>query len=651
MALRFLVLFIVSLLLLSPLLSTNHRDVQKPKVIVLRDNSGSVITAKNKEFYEKQFPEKLKQLEEKLGEKYEVKAFGFADATGEDAQADYSGKVTDIAQAFQYVKDIFSNQNVGAVVLASDGIYNQGNNPVYLAKELSVPVFSIGLGDTTRKKDLLISGVSHNKYAYLGNNFPVEINLEAVLCSGANTVARVADEAGNIVFSQQINIAGNRFQKVIPVMLLAKKPGLVKYSIMLETVAGEFTKANNSADIFIEVLDGRQKVLLLYSAPHPDVATIKNAISRNENYDIEVSPANDFKKNTSAYNLVILHNIPSTSGAGQTVVQELLKNDVPLLYVLGSNTAFANFNQLNAGLNINAKSNSVNESQPSANKNFTLFTLSPEVLSQVEKFPPLLSPFADYKTSPVAQSLFYQKIGSVSTEQPLILFSQQENRKIGIVVGENIWKWRLTDYYQNDSHKHFDELMSKIVQYLAVKQDKSQFRIITKNKFLENEPVLFEGEVYNDSYELVNAADVSLVVSNSKGKKYNFVFGKTSNAYRLDAGLFTPGNYSYQATCKTGDKVLTASGKFLVSEIKLEYINTTANHQLLRTLSSTTKGKFYLPADMDKIADELLQNETLKPIIYNYATFDEAIHLKWIFFLLIGLVAAEWFLRKWSGGY
>ena len=36
--------------------------------------------------------------------------------------------------------DLYSNQNLGAIVLASDGIYNEGSNPVYASTRLGAPI-------------------------------------------------------------------------------------------------------------------------------------------------------------------------------------------------------------------------------------------------------------------------------------------------------------------------------------------------------------------------------------------------------------------------------------------------------------------------------------------------------------------------------
>ena len=650
-AFRFLSLFLISFLLLSPLLATNHREVQKPKLVFLRDNSSSITAVGKKSYYEKEFVEEWSQLKSQLESKFDVSSFVFDEEISANENVNYNGKVTNLSAVVSQIRDRFSNQNLGAIVLATDGIYNQGNNPVFVSKELGVPIYAVGLGDTLPKKDLLINLVSHNKYAYLGNNFPLEITVEAKLCQGLRSVIQVIDESGQVKASQDFQIAGNRFQKQFSFMLKAEKVGMQRYSIRLQTIKGEVTTSNNTAEAYIEVLDGRQKVLLVYANPHPDIAALKNSIEANQSYEVETSSALNLKKKLEAYNLVIFHGIPAASGEGQNCIQELLKTDVPALFVVSSSSSIPNFNQLGNGVSIQTRSNTTNETQAIFNRNFALFSLSPELTSQLEKFPPLLSPYGDFKSSPGAQTLLFQKIGTVNTENPLLVFGQNGNRKMGSLLGENCWKWRLADFNQNKSTRNFDELVSKIVQYLAVKQDKSQFRIITKNKFQENESVLFEGEIYNDSYELINQADINLMVSNSKGKKYQFVLGKTDKSYRLDAGVFPPGVYSYEASTKMGDKLLKANGKFVVSEIKLEFTNITADHQLLRTMSLATHGKFYLPKDMKNISDEIQKSENLKPVIYNYSTFDEAIHLKWIFGLIILLLALEWFVRKWGGAY
>jgi hypothetical protein len=70
----------------------------------------------------------------------------------------------------------------------------------------------------------------------------------------------------------------------------------------------------------------------------------------------------------------------------------------------------------------------------------------------------------------------------------------------------------------------------------------------------------------------------------------------------------------------------------------------------LRLLSSQTKGKFYFPAQLKELTEHLKANSS-QSIIHTNEEFVEMIHLTWLFFLLLALVSAEWFIRRYTGGY
>ena len=63
--------------------------------------------------------------------------------------------------------------------MASDGIYNEGFNPLYANTNFNAPVYTILLGDTSMNKDVFISSIRNNKISYLGNETPIEISLQA----------------------------------------------------------------------------------------------------------------------------------------------------------------------------------------------------------------------------------------------------------------------------------------------------------------------------------------------------------------------------------------------------------------------------------------------------------------------------------------
>jgi hypothetical protein len=647
---RFIVITLLSFLLLSPLLKTIQREVEKPIVVVAQDNSESILIHPDSAYYKNKYKQELNDFIQALGQKYDVRSYSFGDKVKEEISFDYREKQTDLSALLKEMNSRYANRNLGAMVICSDGLYNKGEDPIYTTSSGKVPIYTIALGDTTVKKDVLITKVRHNKMAYLGNSFPVEILVEAHQVKGKNAQVSISKN-DEVFFTQNLNFTSGRFSASVPVQVLAKEKGLQKYRVKISSLEGEVTYTNNVQDIFIEVMDGREKILLLAAAPHPDVSALKAAIENNENYEIKVILAADFKGNFNEYNLVIAHQIPSEFNAYPNLISELVKSDVPLLHILGNQSNLAAFNSLQTGVTLPDSRTKPNEAQGTVDKGFTLFTLSDEARNLVPKFPPLLTPFGNYKLSNAATTFISQKIGSVTTAYPLVLFSEVNSRKTGVIVGEGIWRWRLADFQEHRNHVLFNELINKMVQYLSVKIDKSLFRVSSKRNYYENEELQFDAELYNESYELINEPELSLEIRNSEKKRFPFSFSKTANAYRLSTNAFPVGEYTYEASVRVGDKLRKQSGSFSVSTLVIESIATSANHSLLYKLAKKNDGEMYAPKDLLKLQNLLLQREDILPVSYTEKKLKELINLKWVFFLLLALLSLEWFLRKRNGAY
>ena len=71
-------------------------------------------------------------------------------------------------------------------------------------------------------------------------------------------------------------------------LLEADEVGIQRYTISLESKSDEFTAANNRRFAFIDVIDGKEKILIAASSPHPDLKALVSAVESNENYEIEL---------------------------------------------------------------------------------------------------------------------------------------------------------------------------------------------------------------------------------------------------------------------------------------------------------------------------------------------------------------------------
>lgn len=649
-AFRFIVVFVLAFLLLSPLLKSTFRKVEKPVIVIAQDASGSLLMGKDSAFNKNEYPAKLQKLIESLSDKYDVKPYSFGDHFRKDADFSYPDKFTDFSSLFEEIETRYSDQNLGAVVVASDGIYNQGQSPVYAAERIKAPIFTIALGDTTIRKDLVLTKVVHNRIAFLGNTFPIEAVIDAHRCKGEKATLTVS-KGGQTLVSKPVDISTDPYNITIPVELTATAIGLQKFTIALTILNDESNLLNNRQDIFIDVLDGRQKILVIGAVPHPDMGALKIAIESNDNYQVETATLDDFNKPVKGYNLAILHSIPSDNAAGQKLLSDLAAAQIPVWYITGAQSRYASFNNLNTGVTIQTSGSRANDCEAVIMPDFPLFNLSPQALEYVSKFPAMSTPFGNFQTSPAVTPLMRQKIGTLKTDYPLWVFSQQGERKTCVIIGEGIWKWRLRDFADHGNHDIFNEFVGKTVQFLSVREDKSYFRVTAKNNFLENEPVQLDAEVYNESYELIQTPVVTIEIINADGKRFPSTFTQIGKGYFLNAGLFAPGEYKYEAKTKVGDKNYSQSGTFSVSPLLVEISNTTADHQVLFNLAKRHNGEMFQANETEKLLNALLNREDIKPVIYNTKKLDDLINTWWIFALLMLLLTLEWFMRKRNGAY
>lgn len=647
LTLRFLLIALLAFLLLSPFIKTIFNKVDKPIIIIAQDNSSSIISAQNAAFNKTAYLENLANLKTTLLENYEVRSFTFGEKITEQPTIDFSEKTTNIAQLFEEINTKFYNRNIGALILASDGIYNEGSNPVFSADKTIFPVYSIALGDTTIHPDIILKEIKSNKITFLDNQFPIEISGFAQSCMGKKTTLTVAHK-GKTVFTSEFSISTKQQLLNESIFIKATEVGVQRYTISFSVVDGEISTTNNAKDIYVEVLDGRQNILILANAPHPDIKALKNGIEFNENYNVTTSFFSDFDGNVSPYNLIIVHQFPSNLPAWFSAISQ---QKTPVWFVLGNQTAYNNFNSFYEGLNVIGFNSRFNSVTPTVVENFPLFTLSNEAKKQINQFPPLESAFGSFKLKENGYTLLNQKIGAVATENPLLVFFQKDNQKSAVLCGEGIWRWKMIEFAKTNNNVAFNELINKTVQFLAVKADKSKFRIISKNSFNENEEIFFNAELYNDSYELFNEPEITIELKNEDGKKYNFVFNKTAKSYFLNAGMLPVGSYEYVATVKLGDKTFTEKGQFQVNALLLEANNTVANHQLLQNLSEKLNGKMLYPNQLNQLAEMINKDNNIASIIYEETDLKELINLRWIFFVLLALLSLEWFLRKRNGAY
>ncbi|TVR77116.1 MAG: hypothetical protein EA412_11980 [Chitinophagaceae bacterium] len=650
---RFILITLLVILLFSPFVRTSQAETEDPKIILLHDNSESVNLLTDS-LQLANYLNEWDELYQQLSANYDVRVWSLGESTTEGFNKLFDEKATNLSGAFSTLYDRFINQNVGAIVLASDGLYNRGQNPVFQSQRLPAPIMTVALGDTVSGFDLQVENVRFNRIVYSGDMFNVLVDVIGNNADGRNTVLRLRNlKTNEIIEETQVEFEGDRFIEEYEFVVSSEEAGLMHLELELVPLEGEFTEANNFNEFFVEVLDSRQQIAILSLTPHPDISAFKRLAEKNENYEANVFylKSDEDIPQLDTFDLLILHQIPGNVRQIPQLTERIAASGTSVMYVLGGQSNLNRFNSVQNILNIeNARG--YNEATAVVDGSFSLFTLSDNFVNVFRRFPPLKVPFGQYTVRGGAQVLMHQRIGSVDTDYPLLIYGMDRGNRTAVLTGEGFWRWKMYDFLQNGNHEKTEELIHQSIQYLAVREDRRRFRATPQqNIFSELEAVRFSAELFNEAMETVNEPDVEIEIKDEEENVYPFLFSKTSNAYSLNAGLFSAGNYTYTATTRLGANDYTYEGQFVVSPIQLEALHTRADHKLLYQLSEESGGQMFFPGQLNALGETIENLPALRPVIYTRFETLPVINLKWLFFVLISILSLEWFFRKYKGGY
>ena len=644
--LRAICVAFIAFLLLAPVLRSIRNDAEKPSVVFALDNSLSMTLTQDSSQRQK-WLDGLQKIQKKLADEGIEVALQTLDKENDWKKVRFRSQSTDLGKILTDIDNDYENRNLDKVVLISDGIHNQGVLPEFL--NLKFPVYSVGIGDTTPRRDLSVQAVFFNKIAYLGNKFPIVAEIKNNGFEERLVSVSLLQNGANIA-SQTVRLRKNDISEV-DFLVQAKQKGMQRFTVAVEVLEGEWTAQNNARDAIVEVIDGKEKILLLATSPHPDIKALRSIIESKENYSLEVVVAGVGQAQEDKYDLIIAYQVPDMSGAVNAVLENFRKKDIPVFYVLGANSDLNKFTELNPLLNLKGRSGDIDDIFPQLNPTFVKFNLDAEKLRILSKMPPLQVPYGDYNFKSKGEVLLFQNVGRLQTKKPLLALLMGKEKKSAVLAGEGLWKWRLEEYEQTDSNAIIDDFFLKIFQFLSSKEDKRKFRIYTtNNEYLNFENVVFEAEAYNELYEKLANVKVSLSLQNETGENFNYSFTITSGTTKFEIPNLPKGIYKYTATADVLGKIEKASGEFVVKDLQLETLTSTADFDLLRKVAQNTEGKFYNISQLDKLEKDLLASK--KPdLLHTSEELLEIIHLRWLFFALLALLSVEWFVRKYLGSY
>lgn len=585
----------------------------------------------------------------------------------DDDSLSFSEEATNLSEPLKTLGDMKEKENISAIVLLTDGEYNIGRNPLYDAERTGLPLYTVGIGDSSDHQDILVSSVAANEIVYNESEAPVDFSIHSTGYDGQRVEVSIAD--GNTILAKEnITLEKGVRDYAVRLSYLPTGEGTRKYNVRVSPLEGELTLKNNTKSFFVRVLKSRLRVFVLAGAPAPDVAAIKQTLSEDPAIIVDgrtqKSGQDFFEGPLSASQLdsadcIVTIDFP-TSTTSQTTLN-MLRNAIveharPLFFVGGSSIDYRMLTNFAAVLPFTATDIRKTEefvfyARVPTQETHPVIDLSDVGNSAWDRLPPLYRKEGTYRTKIEATTLAHMRIQGVILQDPLVAARSVQRQRSLAFVGYGLWRWRLMAQSTPDTEHLLATFLSNSVRWLTTREEQKPVRIIPeKNSFFQNEPVAFQAQVYDGSARPVNDARVEVTIS-YKEKKFNLLLRPIGNGrYEGQIASLGPGDYSFNGSATgNGTSYGRDQGRLTVGDLNLEFQETRMNIALLRQLAERTGGVFLPSADAGRLKEEILRGPEMRSREVITGTSIELWNWQYTLAVIIVLLSLEWFLRKRLG--
>ncbi|MDO4729049.1 MAG: hypothetical protein Q4B43_08620 [Bacteroidota bacterium] len=631
---RTLVIFTILMLLLNPKVVRNTYQIIKPILVIAVDNSRSIS-----ELGASQTAVELKDklsLNNDLKQKFDVQVVTFDNQIGYDS-INFKGNHTRIDKLGKELKAIHKNKTYPTILL-SDGNQTMGEDYLYAFDQRNA-VYPVVLGDTLMYADLKIDKLNANRYVYLKNKFPIE-----VLFSGY-TPKEIATHwgvrlSGQTIFREKINFNKNQNTFSKEIHIEATKVGRHVYEVFIENFEGEVNTYNNVKKIVVEVIDQKKQIAIISSINHPDLGMFRRAIESVEQHQVNILKPEEVV-DLNKYDAVIVYQ---PNQKFQKIFEQLNKNNISYFAIAGKHTDYQVFNNGQSLIKINS---TVQTEDFTAlyRADFTNFVQTDLGFS---RFPPLEQTFSNIEINKNIQILLESKIRGINTEKPMLFFSDINNQRVAVLLGEGIWRWRLQHFVQHNSFEEFDLFINKIMQFLSTQNNKRSLIVNHEDFYYQGDNITISAQYFNKNYEFEHNAKLTISIKNKEDnqtKMYDLF--KANNHYRINLDGLTPGEYLFVVQEESSKQLYNGAFEVIDFDLEKQFVN--ANYAKLSNLAAQTQGKVFLPTDVDNLIKHLAEEELYKSVQKQQVKKSPLVYFWALLLLLVTLLSIEWFVRKFNG--
>lgn len=656
--LRTLSVFFLLLVFLSPVISFIGNLSRTPVNVFLIDNSESLLL-------ENRFEKLKKILEEKNikegSSDSQNRFFLFAGNVLKEIEysdlntIEYSGIdnfQTNLTGSFNSLEKILANVNLSTITVVSDGIINEGGNPVYSVKSLNVPVNYILTGDTIQKKDLSVKNVFYNKSGFIESRIPVKAEINSYNYDKKISVNLY--EENRLIDSRELQVISGQTRYEADFMVFSNTESIKKYRIEIPPSEGEITYKNNFEEFFIKFTDNKFKILVISGGPGADFAFIKEEILKVKNFEpvfLTQKSSTEFYEGSfpagELFDSYIFIGFPTqvTSPVLMNDIRESIKaGKSSLIFFASKNTDYSKLSQFEDLLPFSVSSYSPVESETrvsAVSKVKSDFSIAAEILSGINSFPEIFRTQTVFSAKPSSETIL---ITDKNSEPAMIIQNTVEKKSSAFLV-YGFYKWRLNNKSLNSSEV-FNKLLTNSLILISDKETRRKFIIeTTKPVYSKFENVVFNARINN--FDIKGNEKIRVNIKGSEYSESIELTRKDNMIFQSRIRISADGDYEYTAELLSGNNVEeSTTEKFSIGINNFEYKSTRADNSILSRLANETSGTDFGNAQSPDVNDFLSKiNEKSEYSVKTLKNIELNINPYYLFGLIF-VLCLEWFLRK-----
>ena len=191
---------------------------------------------------------------------------------------------TDLAAALEQVARDAAGGSVAAAVILSDGAHNAARDPLKLASGMSVPVYTVPIGNTVPLRDVILHHVQGPRAVFKDDLIAIEATIDAYECAGQELVVELLAN-DKVLDSTPVAVTSNTFARRLTFAPKADELGIKTFLLRVGTVPDEHVSDNNVGQVSVEVIEGKIHVLLADHMPRWEYRYLRNLFKRDNNVE------------------------------------------------------------------------------------------------------------------------------------------------------------------------------------------------------------------------------------------------------------------------------------------------------------------------------------------------------------------------------